>query len=78
MSAFAPIFLRQKSSNLKCKHKKASSGTFVQKCRAKMLVKLTQGQLEQRMFLGFIQMVITPRAALKIKLALYEAKTDKK
>ncbi len=31
MSAFAPIFFRQKSSNLKYKHKKASSETFVQK-----------------------------------------------
>ncbi len=41
MSAFVPIFLYQKSSNLKCKNKKASQKTFVQKKTAhKMLVKL--------------------------------------
>jgi hypothetical protein len=28
---FAPIFLRRKSPNLKCKHKKASRETFVRK-----------------------------------------------
>jgi hypothetical protein len=31
MSTFAPIILRQKSSNLKCKYKKPSRMTFVQK-----------------------------------------------
>jgi hypothetical protein len=42
MSAFTPIFLRQKSSKLKCKYKKALRKTFVQKKAAhKMLVKLT-------------------------------------
>ncbi len=34
MSAFAPIFLRQKSFNLKCKYKKAWRKTFAQKRRA--------------------------------------------
>jgi hypothetical protein len=31
MSAFAPLLLRQKSSNLKCKYNKASRKTFVRK-----------------------------------------------
>jgi hypothetical protein len=43
LCAFAAIFLRLKSSNLKCKHKKASRKTFVQKAMHKVLVKLTLG-----------------------------------
>jgi hypothetical protein len=38
-----PIFLRQKSTNLKCKYKKAARKTFVQKAVRKMLVKLRPG-----------------------------------
>ncbi len=34
ISAFAPKFLLQKSSNLKCKHKKVLRETFVRKSRA--------------------------------------------
>ncbi len=41
MSAFAPIFLRQKSYNLKFKYKIASRETFGQKTAHNMLVPLT-------------------------------------
>jgi hypothetical protein len=41
MCAFAPVFLRQSNSNLKCTHKKALRETFVQKGACKMLVELT-------------------------------------
>ncbi len=42
--AFAPIFLHQKSTNLKWNYKKAARLTFVQKATRKMLVKLTPGR----------------------------------
>ncbi len=42
-AAFEPIFLFQKSKNLKCKHTKATNETFVQKTARKMSVKLTSG-----------------------------------
>jgi hypothetical protein len=45
MSAFAPIFLRQKSSNLKRKYKKASLELLYEK---KLLVKLTPSWREIR------------------------------
>jgi hypothetical protein len=41
LAAFAPLFLRQKSTNLKSQYKKALRETFVQKAAHKMLVKLT-------------------------------------
>jgi hypothetical protein len=34
MSAIAPTFLHQKSSNLKCRYKKALRETFLRKSRA--------------------------------------------
>jgi hypothetical protein len=40
MSAFAPILLRQKSSNLKFKHKKLRAKNSYKKAALKMLVKL--------------------------------------
>ncbi len=40
-AAFAPIFLPQKSTNLKSNYKKASRETFVQKTARIILVKLT-------------------------------------
>ncbi len=43
MSAFAPIFLCQKSSNLKCKYKKLTSKLLYEKAARKMLVQLTPG-----------------------------------
>jgi hypothetical protein len=43
-AVFAPIFLRQKSTILKCKFKKVASKTFAQKrLHAKCCVKLTPG-----------------------------------
>ena len=44
-AAFMPISFRQKSTNLKCKYKKAAQKNCVQKAAHKMLVKLTPGQL---------------------------------
>jgi hypothetical protein len=38
--AFAPIFLRQKSTSLRCKNKKSANETFKKEAH-KMLVKLT-------------------------------------
>ncbi len=43
-AAFAPIFLRQKSTNRKSKYKKTSRETFYEKAARKMLVKLTLGK----------------------------------
>ncbi len=45
-AAFAPIFLRQKTTNLKCKSKKAAHKIFVWKDAHKILVKLATGLLE--------------------------------
>ncbi len=42
-AAFMPIYLRQKSTNLKCKYNTYSCKTFVWKAARKMLVKLTPG-----------------------------------
>ncbi len=54
MSPFALIFLRQKSSNLKCKYKKALRITFIQKSALKMLVKLTPDHKLQSTTLFFM------------------------
>ena len=40
-AAFEPISLRQKSTYLKCKYRKAAQKTFVRKFAHKILVKLT-------------------------------------
>jgi hypothetical protein len=46
-TVFAPKILRQKSTNLKCKTKKAANKTFVQKTARKMLVKLTLAKISE-------------------------------
>ncbi len=56
MSAFVLILLRQKSSNLKCKYKKALHETFVRKGARKMLVKLTPALLSIKCDEKFIQL----------------------
>ena len=54
-TAFAPISLRPKSTNLKCKYRKAARKTFVQKSCSENV-----GEIDTFVDLNFVDQIVSP------------------